>query len=544
MDTTDENEDTSFQMYALNTAYNDDGSGTGDGSGDGYGGGSVDGYGGGSGDGSGVGGGASSRSVETYDATAVFYVKLNDMHSVFRFKRPTIENNQSLSDAISDASSNIRYFVFRNSWPTSLKINPSHAMLDRADSSGQLLGGGGNTYDSNKSLVKHDFLRYLALHLFNTVHGVDLFQNESDLLENLAYYGEVARVGIHAVLDTISTMSADITMNMDNSGNKYLTNTNTTISNISRELMRQIALNVPARLQDSGVAESTGIQSVPLVENDTLNIKVMVEAAPNQHTLTNVNAIPVRSYNIKLILKNAVDVSGANTVVSDSVLFPNAYPYSSNVLDLPANTEAAASVYADASPPVTIPYIRYGYSGWYYTNSDSWVAASPTVRSKINWYLPPNNNTVTVGGLRYIRLSLRVFNCISTPFITIYTTATGSGDAGGWYKSKRTYVISDSGSLTNNTNYCFYFQWNGYSMAPFVVGHTNSVLSLSTVAGSEQGAFQTGEVILAYTIGTNSSSARGNVEFILSSAVIGESSGGGGGGGGGAILEKEYGFIP
>lgn len=520
MDTTDEYEDTSFQMYALNTAYNDDGSG--------------------------AGAGASSRSVETYNATAVFYVKLNDMRSVFRFQRPTIENNQSLSDAISDASSNIRYFVFRNSWPTSLKINPSHAMLDRAESSGQLLGGGGggggNTYDSNKSLVKHDFLRYLALQLFNTVHGVDLFQNEPDLLENIAYYGEVARVGIRAVLDTISTMSADTTMNMDNSGNKYLTNTNTTISNISRELMRQIALNVSARLQDSGVAESTGIQSVPLVENDTLNIKVMVEAAPNQHTLTNVNAIPVRSYNIKLILKNTVDVSGANTVVSDSVLFPNAYPYSANVLDLPANTAAAASVYADASPPVTIPYIRYGYSGWYYTNADSWVAASPTVRSKINWYLPPNNNTVTVGGLRYIRLSLRVFNCISTPFITIYTTATGSGDAGGWYKSKRTYVISDSGSLTNNTNYCFYFQWNGYSMAPFVVGHTNSVLSLSTVAGSAVGAFQTGEVILAYTIGTNSSSARGNVEFILSSAVIGESSGGGGGGS--AILEKEYGFIP
>ena len=488
---------------------------------------------------------AGSRSVPSYDATAVCYVKLSDMRAVFQFQTPTAD--PSLNEAIFDPSSNIRYYVFRRLWPTALKINPAHAMMDRTESEGACVGtaGGNDTYATDKSLVKHDFTRYIALQLFNTVRGVDLFQNESDILENIAYYGEVARVGIQSVLDTVSTMSADITMNIDGSGNKYSTNTNDYITNISRELMRQIATSAPSRFLDISAADTR--QSVPLLENDTLNIKVTVEAAPGQNALTNVGAISSRSYNIKLILK--VSVSDANTAVSDSALCPNAYPYASHVLDLPAGTATASAVVADGSPPVPTPVLRYGYQGWYYTNSDAWVNSAPNVRNKINWYLGPNTATTsatttatTVAALQYVRLCLRVFNRVSTPFLTVYTKATGSGDAGGWYKSKRTYVIADStGTLTNNTSYCFYICWNGYSVAPFSVGHTNAVLTLTEVAGGAVGGFGGGEAVLAYSIGTNSSSARGNVEFILSSVVIGET---GGGGGVGGVIEKEYGFIP
>ena len=481
---------------------------------------------------------AGSRSVPSYDATAVFYVKLSDMRAVFQFQTPTAD--PSLNEAIFDPSSNIRYYVFRRLWPTALKINPAHAMMDRTESEGACVGtaGGNDTYATDKSLVKHDFTRYIALQLFNTVRGVDLFQNESDILENIAYYGEVARVGIQSVLDTVSTMSADITMGLDNSGNKYSTNTNDYITNISRELMRQIATSAPSRLDTVAASASTSIQSVPLIENDTLNIKVTVEAAPGQNALTNVGAISSRSYNIKLILKGSGSSSGTNTAVSDSALFPNAFPYSPNVLDLPAGTATASAVVADGSPPVPTPVLRYGYQGWYYTNSDAWVNPAPTVRNKINWYLGPNTAATTVSSLQYVRLCLRVFNRVSTPFLTVYTKATGSGDAGGWYKSKRTYVIADAtGTLSNNTSYCFYVCWNGYSITPFTVGHTNAVLTLTEVAGGAVGGFHAGEAVLAYSIGTNSAAARGNVEFILSSVVIGET-------GGGGVIEKEYGFIP
>lgn len=511
---------TSFQLYALGAAYSD-----------------SDAI-------------AERNTAAAPDPDAVFYVKLSDMRAVFQFQRGS-DTGTGTGTAVFDASSDIRYYVFRKYWPTALNLNPAHAMLDRNESTGMLTPGAGATaFSADKSLVKHDFLRYIALHLFNTIHGVDLFRNEDDLRENLAYYGEVARVGIMAVLDTVGTMSADITMSVDSSGNRYSTNEDTTVTNISRELMRQIAVSAPGRLgaiDDAEGGGGAGTQSVPLSENDTLNFKVVMEASPGQHALTNVAAIPARTYNIKLIMKSSTGGAGGgaytNTPVSDSVSFPNGYPYAVNVYDISAsNASVAQSVYADGSPPVPIPLIKYGYQGWYYTNSNAWVNPAPSVRNKINWYLLPNTATTTVGDLRYVRLNLHVFSRISTPFLTVYTKATGTGDAGGWYKSKRVYVVANAAAaLNNNTNYCFYMNWNGYSVSPFTVAHSDVALSLTTVGGSSGavGAFGSGEVLFAYSIGTDSGSARGNVEFILSGVVIGEA-----GGGAGAVAEKEYGYIP
>jgi hypothetical protein len=485
------------------------------------------------------------------DADAVFYVKLSDMRAVFQFQRGT---GTGTCDEVFDASSDIRYYVFRKYWPTALNLNPSHAMLDRDESSGMLRPntGGTGAYSADKSLVKHDFLRYIALNLFNTIHGVDLFRNEEDLRENIAYYGEVARVGIMSVLDTVGTMSANIAMAVDSSGNRYSTNEDTTVTNISRELMRQIAVSAPGRLvaiDDAEGGGGAGIQSIPLSENDTLNFKVVMEASPGQNALTNVAAIPARTYNIKLIMKTSVAVAGgggggggtyANTAATDSVSFPNGYPYAVNVYDISAsNTSVAQSVYADGSPPVPIPLLRYGYQGWYYTNSDAWVNPAPSVRNKINWYMLPNSATTTVGDLRYVRMNLHMFSGVSAPFLTVYTKATGSGDAGGWYKSKRVYVVANTAAtaLTNNTNYCFYINWNEYSVVPFTVAHNNVSLSLTTVSSGAVGVFSNDEVLFAYSIGTDSGAARGNVDFILSGVVVGEGDGGGG-------VEKEYGYIP
>lgn len=508
-------------------------------------------------DGDGDGGGERSGGGGN-DSDSVFYVRLSDMLSVFKFRTPTTGGG-SLSQAIFDASSDIQYYVFRKCWPTSLKINPSHAMLDQNDSSGMLTdGGGGGGFAANKSLVKHDFIRYISLHLFNTIHGVDFLSNETDLLENITYYGEVARVGIMSVLDTVGTLSADITMAADVSGNRYLTNIATGNTNISRELLRQISIAVPERLES--ITDASGgvggvLLSVPLQENDTLNIKIVMEASPGQHNVTNVAAIPARSYNIKLIMKNAVGGGGSgssNTPVIDSEYFPNGYPYTTNIQDISAsNSSAAAAVYADGSPPVPIPLIRYGYQGWYYTNSSAWVNAAPITRNKINWYVLPNtaaaaaSGGTTVGDLRYFRMNLHLFSNASLPFVTVYTQATGSGDAGGWYKSKRVYVCAngaddDGNAVSDHTNYSFYMNWNGFSVSPFTVAHTASALSVSDVDGSVVGGFESSEVIFAYSIGTNSNSMPGDVEFILSGVVVGEAVVGGGGSG---VLEKEYGYI-
>jgi hypothetical protein len=104
-------------------------------------------------------------------------------------------------------------------------------------------------------------------------------------------------------------------------------------------------------------------------------------------------------------------------------------------------------------------------------------------------------------------------------------------------------TADDGSSISSNTNYCFYVNWNGFTNAPFTIAHNNVALSNSSVDGSAVGNFNSSEVIFAYSIGTNNTSAAGTVEFILSNVVIGEGGGGGGGGGGGNLTEKEYGFI-
>ena len=73
-----------------------------------------------------------------------------------------------------------------------------------------------------------------------------------------------------------------------------------------------------------------------------------------------------------------------------------------------------------------------------------------------------------------------------------------------------------------------------------MAGHSNALLTLTNVAGGAVGGFGSGETLLAYSVGTNSVAARGDVEFILSTAVVGERIGGSGG----DVIEKEYGYIP
>jgi hypothetical protein len=253
-------------------------------------------------------------------AVAVYYVKTADMVNVFRFQTDSFD--------VSDLSaSDIKYYVFRDSgnWPEALKLNPAHSAMD---ASFMLL----TDVPANKNLVKHDFVRYLASKLFNTVHGVDLFSNETALLEDIATKGATARAAIELALDNVNTTkTADgaLTSAADASGNRYTTNALTGPTNICRELMRQIANGAPSRF--NATVASPYNQSVPLITGDTINFKVTIAPASLQHDLTGVAEIPSRSYRIKLIL-SAVDGSGnvtpTNVAPVDSSGNALEYPYS------------------------------------------------------------------------------------------------------------------------------------------------------------------------------------------------------------------------
>jgi uncharacterized protein YjbI with pentapeptide repeats len=453
---------------------------------------------------------ASSISVESTDATAVFYVRLSDMNNVFMYQ-------SDANDITNVTADDIKYYVFHRKWPTELKVNPSHAMLDKPESAGML--GHGEGYTADKSLIKHDFIRYISLRLFNTIHGVDLFHNEAELLENTTFLGETVRNNIDNILSSVSTTSASQNMTYDASGNKYLTNDASGNTNLCRELMRHIASVAPSRFYGN-VPNHAGLKNVPFLENDTLQYKLVVQAAATQNLLTGVSEIPSRSYTIKFVLKNTVNAStNANAVVTDSEMYPNAYPYSTSVVTYAPTAESSSGVYNIYSPPAPIPFARFGYNGWYYTNSAAWVNVAPAVRNHVKWLVSANTATSKVSDLQYIRVNLKIHNTAALPYLMVYTQA-GS--------SRKYAVVGGSGSLVNGAAvYSFYMNFNSYAREPATIGATNAALAYTVGRGS----FANNETITSIAVETDSNAAAGNVEFTLSSVVIGELN-----------REKEYGF--
>ena len=452
---------------------------------------------------------ASSISVESTDATAVFYVRLSDMNNVFMYQ-------SDASDITNVNADDIKYYVFHRKWPSELKLNPSHAMLDKTESAGML--GHGEGFSSDKSLIKHDFIRYIALRLFNTIHGVDLFHNESELLENTTFLGETVRNNIDTILSSVSTTSTSQNMSYDASGNKYLTNDASGNTNLCRELMRHIASVAPSRFYGN-VPNHAGLKNVPFLEDDALQYKLVVQAAATQNLLTGVSEIPSRSYTIKFVLKNTVNAStNANAVVTDSEMYPNAYPYSTSVVTYAPTAESSSGVYNIYSPPAPVPFARFGYNGWYYTNSAAWVNVVPAVRNHVKWLVSANTATSTVSDLQYIRVNLKIHNTAALPYVMVYTQA-GS--------SRKYAVVGGNGSLVNGTVYSFYINFNSYAREPAIVGATNAALAYTVGSGS----FANNETITSIAVETDSNATTSHVEFTLSSVVVGELNG-----------EKEYGF--
>jgi hypothetical protein len=170
---------------------------------------------------------------------------------------------------------------------------------------------------------------------------------------------------------------------------------------------------------------------------------------------------------------------------------------------------SSPAIYADGRPPASVPSASsnlYGQFGWYFKNT---VAGY-----KINWYFPPNTNMVVSD---VIGLYMRYFSCSTTsndssPFLTIYTKPTGSGDyAPGFFHSSMTYIINTT--PVANTSYTMFENVSGTCPNPSAYASTIQTMIQSPV-NNPRGTYLPTEQILAFVIGSNSASAVNSVEFI------------------------------
>jgi hypothetical protein len=253
-------------------------------------------------------------------ATAIIQVKTSSMRDVFQF-----QTDASDADQITD-DSDTQYYVKMDRWPAAGILNPVHAMMDDTASENPIATGDSNgTYVDNRMLVKHDFVRYLALKLFNTYQGVDLFSNEDAMKEDLAAKGAAAWASISGDLHYAYGQQP-----MNNSESDR---------NFSRQLLEQIINNDRDRLISDASAgtidASNVVQAIPLVDGDTISFKLTLKAATGQHNLTGVSAIGDRTYKIKLVLG-----SSTNTTPTDKK-------------DASADSDYLASYYVDNGSSVS-----------------------------------------------------------------------------------------------------------------------------------------------------------------------------------------------
>lgn len=194
----------------------------------------------------------------------------------------------------------------------------------------------------NGNSVGDDFVRYLALSLFNTFYGADLFNDQAGLVQDLEKICGLTgtpvdgswNTGIYA-LDTIwnslnlydattplyeSASSASISaiksangglaMGIDDLGRHYITNDHDTgLTNLTRTVMQQMTENHKSRFYN--IVDTYEAQPLPFIVDDVLDFKFSIAAAPGQELLTGVGVIAPRSYRIQLKMKASGTVGNA-----------------------------------------------------------------------------------------------------------------------------------------------------------------------------------------------------------------------------------------
>lgn len=223
-------------------------------------------------------------------ANAVVEVSLAEMRNIFQYHSDSL-------DVINAAETDLKFFVNSDDvdqgFAGPVLINPVNAVVDHV----------APIYDhpdDNKRMVCHDFIRYLAVKLFNTHHGVDLFTNEQEMLDDLR---TLANNGTGHVWKAIIDVAA---LANDAAGLEYSTADSNICCQVYRQMIQQFPnrfSNINADVVDGTVEPSALKYYIPFLENDTLQFKLIITPAPGQEALTGVSSFGSRSYSITLLMK-------------------------------------------------------------------------------------------------------------------------------------------------------------------------------------------------------------------------------------------------
>ena len=224
-------------------------------------------------------------------------ISLSTIKSVFYFQT----DNPITYDA-----SYTKYFVDISGWSDSTMdkdLNPmNYQVLNTSN------GAFGNNTSDN--LGKH-FLRYIANQIFGTYLGVDLFNNEDVVYEDISMnafnyvYTEV--LNKLKRVDKVHGVTSDLTDIFEDETNGWHMRDSEETYNICRNLLSQMTGSSVGKVRfeelevKDGYTTEDGIYNVPFMEGDSIYYSVVVTPDPNQHLMTGLSTpISSKKYILKL----------------------------------------------------------------------------------------------------------------------------------------------------------------------------------------------------------------------------------------------------
>lgn len=232
---------------------------------------------------------------DSFDASsnAIIEVDLALVKQAFQFQ-------SDASEVLNLAPTDVKFYLSETPfWNSGFKYN----VADADEQMGGTVGPIATGYPSNKNMVCHDFIRFLSLRLFNTYNGVDLFDNEKDLLDDIRLKSVDVWTKMESELAKYNDFDGThIDLKTDSAGKKY--STNEVIDSIVRKLYEQMISTLSGRERFKNMITGDR-QDLPFQADDTIQIKIIINPESNQHLLTNVGALEPRSYKIIYKLKDS-----------------------------------------------------------------------------------------------------------------------------------------------------------------------------------------------------------------------------------------------
>tara|TARA_B100000035_G_scaffold23938_1_gene18831 strand:+ start:123 stop:19874 length:19752 start_codon:yes stop_codon:yes gene_type:complete len=233
--------------------------------------------------------------ISGFDATAILYLPQSIVNDVFTVK---------LTGDLYDLDNvNITYFTNMDAWPSGYVINSVNAMMDHEQSTGAIY----ELETREKMLLKHDFIRYIAYKTFGSVHAVDLFSNEDELIAALNEFGNNNfQQDISGILWKYASTNPNPVVNANyvyDADYQLYGTTDAFISseNVCRELFQQLLKSQKSRFSNM-VANPNGLYPIPIIDGDTISFTCTITPSPEQRVLSTNESIGSKIYKIIIIV--------------------------------------------------------------------------------------------------------------------------------------------------------------------------------------------------------------------------------------------------